>query len=423
MGATRNLIDYEVDRREEMILSLIQDLVRIPTFVPPGVNYDRAAELTSAYMREAGFDIEAVTMPESTVDERLRSYHSEVSGPRVNVVAKKIIDQEFRNILWTAHLDTVPYDADEWSLDPLSGHVVDGRIWGRGVADDKGEAACIMAAFAILNEIGVELACNPTIALGCDEEIGPYSGLMYLSDQGYFAGCDLIHGCDGNGDGVYVSFNGAFFWKLTMRGKSAHSSTPSLGINSIERSTVIVGQLLKLKEEILGRNGGGGLIAQPDGESAPPVFNITMARGGLRHNLIPAELILEGDRRFPPEECERDVVRELASVVTEAAALVPDLEVELTITPFYTSWSTDPESPWVQEVKRAASHSAGRPLAVRASPSSCDLSYVAKSTRIPLACFGLGRAGESNTHGADENARVEDILALVKTICYLATES
>lgn len=421
MSELSSIISSEVNRRSDMILGLIQELVRIPTYVPPGLNYDRIAEIPIPYLLEAGFDVRKVTMPEETVSQYIRCHHPEVSGPRVNVLATKHVADNARAILWNAHLDTVPYDADEWTHDPLGGVIHEGRIWGRGVADDKGEAACIVAAFWILHELGIELTCNPTIALACDEEIGPYSGLMYLADLGYFDNIDLFHGCDGNGDGIYVAFNGALFWRIDVRGKSAHSSTPSLGINAIERSVSVLYELLKFKEKVEARV--SSLASSPNGKAVRPVFNITMVKGGLAQNLIPADLILEGDRRFLPEESEEEVISEIEMMVSHAAELEPELNISLSITPFYTSWSTDPDSSWVRETQGVAEQALGRPLSVYASPGSCDVSYVANSKQIPTVCFGLGRVGESNTHGADENARVDDVLGLVKTICLLATAS
>ena len=70
-----------------------------------------------------------------------------------------------------AHLDIVPA-GEGWLTDPFTAVIKDGRIHGRGVVDDKGPVASILAAMEIANEIVKEPKCKVHLILGCNEESG-----------------------------------------------------------------------------------------------------------------------------------------------------------------------------------------------------------------------------------------------------------
>lgn len=60
-----------------------------------------------------------------------------------------------------AHLDTVPFDASTWTVDPLGGEIIDGRLYGRGSSDMKAGAAAMVCAAIDAAEAG----CRPFTAV------------------------------------------------------------------------------------------------------------------------------------------------------------------------------------------------------------------------------------------------------------------
>lgn len=68
-----------------------------------------------------------------------------------------------------AHLDVVPA-GPAWSSDPFQPEIRNGRLFGRGVVDDKGPAISALYALAAVKEAGVPLRRRVRILLGCDEE-------------------------------------------------------------------------------------------------------------------------------------------------------------------------------------------------------------------------------------------------------------
>ena len=88
-----------------------------------------------------------------------------------------------------AHLDVVPL-GDGWKHDPLGGEIENGRLYGRGAADDKGPALCALYAMRAVKEAGIPLKHGVRLILGCDEETGMsdmryYAGKMQMPDYGF----------------------------------------------------------------------------------------------------------------------------------------------------------------------------------------------------------------------------------------------
>jgi succinyl-diaminopimelate desuccinylase len=70
-----------------------------------------------------------------------------------------------------AHLDVVP-EGDGWDYDPYGGEIADGRIYGRGVNDNKGPAVAALYAMKAIKDSGLPLSKRVRLILGTDEESG-----------------------------------------------------------------------------------------------------------------------------------------------------------------------------------------------------------------------------------------------------------
>ncbi|MFQ6067296.1 MAG: M20 family metallopeptidase [bacterium] len=414
-----------VDEKQAEIVKLLRKLVQIPTPTPPGLNYDRIVEIMLPYFTSMGFQARRIDLPEQVFHQRCKAIHPELEGARSNLLANFKKGKK-ETVLWYAHIDTVPVNESRWTIPPYRGLIKDGRIWGRGTSDNKGGCAAVIAAFRILYELGLEPKSNVVVALTSDEEVGPYSGLMYLADEGYFKDCQYFHCLDGSSEGIGIGANGTITWSLTIKGESAHSGESFLGINPIEHSFGVLEQLLKLKGKVELRKSRMPVAPKIADETGMltviPLLNITMARGGLKHNIVPSEFILEGDRRLIPEEEESQVIREIQDAVNKAQARDPKLKYELKTTPSYPSFFQDPNHPWVQKVKRAAELVSGEKLSVFGSGGSTDVAYIVKATQMKVASYGTSRHKESGIHGENENVRIGDLLNLVKCVAILATE-
>ncbi len=82
-----------------------------------------------------------------------------------------------------AHLDVVPV-SDDWTVTlPFEPKLMDGKLWGRGTADDKGPAMAALYAMRAVRELGIPITKNVRLILGCDEECGSHDIAYYYQKE------------------------------------------------------------------------------------------------------------------------------------------------------------------------------------------------------------------------------------------------
>ncbi|MDI6884900.1 MAG: ArgE/DapE family deacylase [archaeon] len=412
----------EIAEREETqkyLIDCLKELVRIPTFVPPGENYGKIVDWLILVFEDFGFGCERIAMPEEVYEARQKK--EELRGERVNLLATKNFGAEESIVIYT-HLDVVPA-GEGWSTAPFDPVVSDDRVYGRGVADSKGSVASLVTALRIMDELGLESTYNIRVALTTDEEIGLYSGLCFFADDGLLQG-DYLLCMDGDNEGIIVATNGVMNWEIKVYGKSCHSSLPFLGVNAIEKALLVVRELEELKKEIEHRE--SKVPCSPDiteligQRHIKPVFNVTMINGGVKENLIPPSCTLRGDRRYISEEAVEEVIQEFEDAV-EAIKTKHGIELELYCKPGYPPMFTDPDNEWVRRVKAAASDAFGVSKGIIGVQGGLDVAYAVQRTKQPVCAFGVGRSIESNAHGPDENVRIKDLKDYVKFLVRLLT--
>src|SRR2546423_7134327 len=154
-----------VSLRDE-VTSVLQELIRLDTVNPPG-NETRAAEYLRSYLEGTGLACELYArIPE-----------------RASLVARIPGRGEGPSLLFLSHTDTVLADASEWQVDPWSGELRDGEVWGRGALDMKGQVAASAVAIASLARDGFEPAGDLVFAATADEEVGDHFGLSWLCEH------------------------------------------------------------------------------------------------------------------------------------------------------------------------------------------------------------------------------------------------
>ena len=156
---------------------------------------------------------------------------------RCNVIARlKGTDQTLPGLVVHGHLDVVPADAKDWSVDPFSGELRDGLIWGRGAVDMKNMDAMILAIVRAWAVAGYRPRRDIVLAFFADEEAGSHFGSRYMSAHHpeVFAGCtEAISEVGGfsvtikNGKRLYfieAAQKGIHWMRLTALGRAGHGS-------------------------------------------------------------------------------------------------------------------------------------------------------------------------------------------------------
>ena len=321
--------------REEAT-DLLQRLLRLDTVNPPG-NETLAAELLRNYLDENGVESEL--------------YAREPA--RANLIARIPGHGDGPRLVLLSHTDTVLAEANEWQLDPWSGEIRDGEIWGRGALDMKGQVAANAVAIASLAREGFEPSGDLIFAATADEEVGDDFGLSWLCREHP----DAIRAeyCVNEGAGDRIDFGGGriFYlcsaaekmsspFRLRVHGRSGHASMPGIADNALVKAAGLIERLAAFRpeprlepelaafllllvgrevtaEEALGVARGVHPLA---GELVEPLLGMTVSptiiSASQKRNVIPALCELICDTRLLPSETQAEAESLLRQILGPA---------------------------------------------------------------------------------------------------------
>jgi len=222
LPAQARSLDWNAVARESQ--SVLSDYLRVNTTNPPG------NEIVGARFLKAILDREGI---------EARILDTTEMGPnRANFYARLRGNGSKKAIALVHHLDVVPATPASWSVDPFSGAVKDGYIWGRGAIDMKGHGIAQLMAMIALKRSGLPLTRDIVFIGNADEELGSTGALVFvkqhpdlLSDVEYLIteGADNV--LDDKGKVVYfgvgVSEKRTFWQRLTVNGVPSHGSRPT----------------------------------------------------------------------------------------------------------------------------------------------------------------------------------------------------
>lgn len=154
-----DFIKAYIDQNKDRFLEELFGLLRIPSvssLADHKPDMYRAAEYWKKTLIAAGAD---------------KAELYETPGNPV-IYGEKIIDPAYPTILVYAHMDVMPVDPiNLWSSQPFEPEIREGKIWGRGADDDKGQSFMHAKAFEIMMKSG-QMKCNIKFMIEGEEEIG-----------------------------------------------------------------------------------------------------------------------------------------------------------------------------------------------------------------------------------------------------------
>ena len=238
----------EVDAASDEVVGFAADLVRIPTVNPPGDHYEACAHAIGDRLETCEFAVEylpAVGRPEHTA-----------SHPRMNVVGSRPGAAARPLVHLDGHFDVVPA-GEGWTVDPFSGLVRDGRLYGRGSADMKaGLAAAVYAAEAV-RRAGVTLTGTIEVSGTVDEESGGLAGVAWLAHQRRISSdrTDYVIIPEPlDVDRICIGHRGVYWFELTTCGRAAHGSMPFLGVSAVDHMSLVLDAVrTELRPALAGR--------------------------------------------------------------------------------------------------------------------------------------------------------------------------
>jgi len=206
-------------RYQDMAVELMQQYLRINTSNPPG-NEIEAARFFKKIFDQYGIENEIF----------------EYKPGRANIIARLKGNGSKRPIILLSHTDVVTAEPAAWEVDPFSGVIKNGAIWGRGALDMKGEGLLHLMTMILLKKEGPSLSRDVIFLGTADEEVDDEGSLWMIANKApLFKDAEylLTEGGDNllqNGSvkivGVDVAEKAPFWLRLTATGLPGHGSRP-----------------------------------------------------------------------------------------------------------------------------------------------------------------------------------------------------
>ena len=186
-------------------------------------------------------------------------------------------------VILSGHTDTVPWDGQDWTLEPLSATVRDGRLYGRGSCDMKGFIGTALAHAGDFLNSGAPFAVH--LALSYDEEVGCMGVKELIADM-KDAGIKPLACIVGEPTSMVpaTAHKGVYRYKCCVRGKEAHSSLTPQSVNAIEMAARLIGKLRDMAE--------GFEADEPRYEGFDVPFStasVGQFHGGIADNVVPRD--------------------------------------------------------------------------------------------------------------------------------------
>ena len=395
-----------LSQHEEAEARFLSEIVRVPSDNPPG-DCAGAAETVAKLLEGLGFTVERHKVPEALV--RANGMIS-----TTNLIVRRRFGQSGPTIALNAHGDVVPPGAG-WTHDPYGAEIVDGWMYGRGVAVSKSDIATYAFAILALERSGAKLNGTVELHVTYDEEAGGEIGPRYIFEQG-LSRPDLAIGA-GFSYAVVTAHNGCLHLEVEALGRSAHAARPFTGVDALEAANAVLTALYSWR---------GGLAARTSAVPGigSPQMTIGLISGGINTNVVPDRVAFRLDRRMTPEENPAEVEAELRAVIAAAAALHPQAKVAVKRILLAEPLTPAPGGARLTEALcRNASRLMGEKVGPSGVPLYTDARHYAKAG-VPIVLYGAGphTIEEANAHRADERLPLADLAKATEVIALTLAE-
>ncbi|HEU0053600.1 MAG TPA: M20/M25/M40 family metallo-hydrolase [Longimicrobium sp.] len=426
-------VDWDALRAEAT--QVLSEYLRINTTNAPG-NERAAAEFLKRILDREG--IEAQILDE------------DVLGPgRANLYARLRGNGTKKAIALVHHMDVVPASAQHWTVDPFSGEVRDGYIWGRGAIDMKGDGVAYLMAMIALKRSGVPLTRDLVYIGNADEELGSTGATRFVERH-----ADLLRDVEflltEGGDlpiengrlqfyGVGVAEKRTLWQRLRVQGTPSHASRPTRQ-NPVPRLVAALARIAAYETPLevtagvekyfrdIARNYEGerrAWLADVRTALADPrarewilsdvywnailrnTISLTVVNGSNKTNVIPAEATAEIDIRLLPTADPDTVLARLKAIAADTGI------AWTTIMPPKTPLENPVDTDLFRAIERAAHER--DPGALVTTPMFTAASDRPTYRRLGIVTYGLDPFKVENAehqkmmHGNDERLSIENL--------------
>lgn len=437
-------IDRYLENNLSDSLEELKQFVAQPSVAAQDLGMTETAQMAAAMLQQRGF--------ETTIMET--GGHPVVFGERAGASDKTVLIYN--------HYDVQPAEPlDLWTSPPFQPQERDGKLYGRGISDDKGHfVSRLFAIDSLLNELG-ELPCNIKFIIEGEEEIGSvhlpafveshqellqadaciweFGGvdhrdipMQYLGLRGI---CYVELSVETANMDVHSGLGGSIFpnpaWRLvwalnTLKDRQEHIRLPGFYdpiIPPTEREIDLLAALPPVSQEYKDRYGIDHFLKDYPDETAlrvAAVYEPTCTICGLTSGyqgpgsktVLPALASAKVDFRLVPGQTPPQVLEQLRQHLDQEG--FEDIQIK------YLGGGpaarTDPDDPFVKLVVDTSKDAFGEEMQLVPMVGGSGPSYAFVHTlRLPVVTTGIGYPG-GNAHAPDENIRIDLFLKGAKHI-------
>ncbi|MFI5372007.1 MAG: M20/M25/M40 family metallo-hydrolase [Candidatus Eisenbacteria bacterium] len=439
--------DAWLEQHLDSSLAELSRLVAQPSIAAQGLGMEPCATMVATMLRERDFTVELVS----------------AGGPPV-VVAERA-GKSPRTLIVYNHYDVQPPEPLElWTSPPFEPTRRDGRLYGRGVSDDKGHLAARLHAIDALLAGGDDLPCRVKWVIEGEEEVssvhlpgfvhehrGRLAADACLWEFGYVdpAGVPMLHaGLRGicyveltvrtATQDAHSGLGGSIFpnaaWRLTwalasLKGRDERIRVPG-HYDDVRppspRDRELVAALPEVADEYREHYGLAGFLRGLEGgpelrlaEAFEPTCTICGLTSGYQgagsKTVMPAVASAKVDFRLVPDQTPEKVLRRLRAHL-DAEGFT---DVQIRFLGGEAPGRTDPDHPFLRMVAETATGAFGAPMRIVPMIGGSGPNHVfIHELGVPVATAGLGHA-DSRVHAPDENIRIDLYLKHAKHVTRL----
>lgn len=395
----------------EAVTELVREATRIPSVTP---NEEQFARWACRRMAESGaFDSAEL-------------FECEPGRPNVWGTAG---DGAGRSLLLAGHLDTVA--VEDWSQhwagtdreDPFGAHVIDGELWGRGVADQKAGICAIIEALRAFGRAGLRPAGRVSTLFVCDEESGqPGSGVsagIRASVEGR-AGprpdADFAIYTEPTTSAIYTAQMGFLIADIAYTGVSAYFGRPELGVDALRAGHGLLDRLWehsdRLRESV------------PAHELLGEAFLLVTSVESGGNIAVPGRFELSLIRKILPGESLDDAATSIQSIAAEVAGEHGvECSVEFSAPRDHRFGGTPDEvavdQPGVAALARSIEAVTGEPARIEGAPYWSEKPFL-RDLEIPGVYFAPGDI--SNCHTPFERLAIDELVTATRTLAHFIAQ-
>ena len=398
----RALLD-QVENDREQLIDFLRRFVQAASPNPPGDTREAVAHIRAF--------LDSRDLPYRIIDPK----------PEFpNVVGSFEGAAPGKHLVLNGHIDCFPVSANEqWTHDPWSGALADGKIWGRGAADMKCGTTSSIMTFAYLHTLRDRLKGRLTLTAVSDEEtFGPWGARYLIEHHPEVHGDCCLNGEPSSPLSIRFGEKGPLWLEFTVRTRGAHGAYTHLSDSATKIAARLIGDLESLGQMQCPAPGNVGAVlelsretiddAQGVGAAAivqQVTVNIGTVRGGAKVNMVPSECVIEADIRFPVG-LEKQALMDQVNAILEG---YPEVSVrEMIFNP--PSWC-DPGHEMVGIIQRNVKQLRGFEPQPIVSLGGTD-TRLWRYNDVPAFVYGPFPRGMGS---GDEHVEVEEFLHVLRT--------